>query len=554
MRLSGNPFSADPLADDDGDNLTNLDEVQIFTDPTDPDTDDDGLNDGEEVLAGTDPLVPDSMPPVASITSPSPGTEVVGGDPITVTVDASDDGRVVRVDFLVDAVVLSSDFFEPYQRTLAVPVGVSEVTLGATATDTNGNVGAAPDVVISVIPDPLTTVVGRVVDNSGTGIGGVRVQSFGRASVTQADGSFTISDVPTIEGDIVVTAIGDAESGLSPPVAPVRGGVTDVGTIRLGPGGAVSGTVLESDGVTPVVGAQVVARVFETGDVLRQGLTSGDGTYTLGGLPTGDYIVEVDARDQGFLLECYRNDVSCDNPRRVSVVAPDDTPGIDFTLRAAGSISGAVVLADGGTPLADVPIEVRDFDTLDLIGTTTTAADGTYLIIGLPTDTYRVDADSAAYGFPRQCYRDDLSCENPTKVFVFSGSAKENVDFTFGLGSISGSVYESDGVTTVGGAFVVAWVFDAIQIGDIDFTESDGTFVLTGLIPGDYRVEVDAMDQGFVEECYRDDLQCQNPTRVPVVAGWSRSISTSPSRWAAPSRGRCMRQMASRRLRACRCL
>ncbi len=44
-------------SDDDG--LGDGEEVDLGTDPLDPDTDDDGFSDGEEVDAGTDPLDPD---------------------------------------------------------------------------------------------------------------------------------------------------------------------------------------------------------------------------------------------------------------------------------------------------------------------------------------------------------------------------------------------------------------------------------------------------------------------------------------------------------------
>jgi hypothetical protein len=50
-----------PLADPDGDGITNEQEEQWGTDPNDPDSDDDGLLDGKEILTtGSDPLNPDT--------------------------------------------------------------------------------------------------------------------------------------------------------------------------------------------------------------------------------------------------------------------------------------------------------------------------------------------------------------------------------------------------------------------------------------------------------------------------------------------------------------
>ncbi len=62
-----NVHGTDPLdpcddlgGDCDGDGLSNEVEVQIGTDPTDPDSDDDGVDDGVEVFNGSDPLDDDS--------------------------------------------------------------------------------------------------------------------------------------------------------------------------------------------------------------------------------------------------------------------------------------------------------------------------------------------------------------------------------------------------------------------------------------------------------------------------------------------------------------
>lgn len=51
-------------SDDDGDGLSNQEEILVGTSPTNPDTDADGVLDGEEVSEGSDPLDPTSFPSV----------------------------------------------------------------------------------------------------------------------------------------------------------------------------------------------------------------------------------------------------------------------------------------------------------------------------------------------------------------------------------------------------------------------------------------------------------------------------------------------------------
>ena len=53
--------------------------------------------------------------------------------------------------------------------------GVSTLTIGARATDVNGAIGNAPDVVVNVVPDPGTTAVGLAVDGTGQPVAGATV-------------------------------------------------------------------------------------------------------------------------------------------------------------------------------------------------------------------------------------------------------------------------------------------------------------------------------------------------------------------------------------------
>ncbi len=196
------------------------------------------------------------IPPTVEIIAPQPSDTVIEGSTLPVTVEASDDIAVVSVDFLVDGTVVSTDTTVPYQFSLTVPLGISDLKLEANATDLGGNVGEAPEVPISVIPDPLTTVVGTVVDENGNPVSGATATTVNSLSdTTSSDGSFSISNVPTVQGNIRVTAtavVGTTElTGRSSSFPPVSDGTTDVGQIEVREFNA--GTALQFDGIDDLV-------------------------------------------------------------------------------------------------------------------------------------------------------------------------------------------------------------------------------------------------------------------------------------------------------------
>lgn len=181
------------------------------------------------------------IPPQASITSPVAGSTVIQGARLPITVNATDDVAVAAVNFLVNGQVVFTATSSPYQFNFTVPLNTTSLTLGATAVDLGGNIGTAQNVKVSVIPDPGTTVVGRVLDTNKNPIGGATVTSTGgKSSTTASDGTFSISGVPTVLGPVNVTAtatIGTAtRGGISASVQPVSGGTTNVGDIIIGQG------------------------------------------------------------------------------------------------------------------------------------------------------------------------------------------------------------------------------------------------------------------------------------------------------------------------------
>jgi YVTN family beta-propeller protein len=179
--------------------------------------------------------------PTASITSPTAGSTVIQGSTLPITVNATDDVAVAAVNFLVNGQVVFTATSAPYQFNFTVPLNVTSLTISATAVDLGGNIGTAPNVLITVIPDPGTTVIGRVLNKTQNPVSGATVTTNGgKSATTGVDGRFSISGVPTVQGNISVRAVGAVNgtsvSGSSASFAPVAGGTTDVGNIVLGGG------------------------------------------------------------------------------------------------------------------------------------------------------------------------------------------------------------------------------------------------------------------------------------------------------------------------------
>ena len=182
------------------------------------------------------------IPPTASITSPAPGTNFIVGTPIQVQVAATDDVRVAAVNFLVNGSVAFTATSAPFQFTFTAPQTTGTLTLGAVAVDLGGNIGSAQDVQVNIIPDPGTNVTGRVVDVNQIPVPAAAVSVDPQHTATTAvDGTFSIPNVPTVNGNIVVRASAVVNGvnlvGTSVPTPPVPAGTTNVGDIVLRVGG-----------------------------------------------------------------------------------------------------------------------------------------------------------------------------------------------------------------------------------------------------------------------------------------------------------------------------
>lgn len=91
----------------------------------------------------------DTTPPVVSVTAPANGATVSGTVPVTVT--ATDNIGVTRVEFVRDGTLFATDTTSPYSTSLnTTTVANGSHTLGARAFDAAGNIGTATNITVTV--------------------------------------------------------------------------------------------------------------------------------------------------------------------------------------------------------------------------------------------------------------------------------------------------------------------------------------------------------------------------------------------------------------------
>jgi hypothetical protein len=102
-----------------------------------------------------------------TLLAPRSGTTLVEGQTMTVRADVTRVFDPATVVFSVNGRAFETDTSSPYELTFTVPAGQRTLVFGASARSLSGQRAEAPAVSVSVDPDPLTTITGRVVDAAG---------------------------------------------------------------------------------------------------------------------------------------------------------------------------------------------------------------------------------------------------------------------------------------------------------------------------------------------------------------------------------------------------
>ena len=183
--------------------------------------------------------------------------------------------------------------------------------------------------------------------------------------------------------------------------------------------GAISGTVKDSNGVTPINDITVTAMIWDEPSQFLQtvkwGVTGTDGTYTITDLPEGTYyIMFSDYKFYEYIEEGYIDEVPFDFGARnskipVTVTAGGTTSNIDAQLKPGGRITGKVLDSISLVPIANIFVSAWTWDGTEFHYAYgfDTDINGDYILGGLPVDDdYYINfsSDYSNQLYPEQGY------------------------------------------------------------------------------------------------------------------------------------------------------
>jgi hypothetical protein len=387
-------------------------------------------------------------------------------------------------------------------------------------------------------PTRVPSLSGRVTDAAtGQGIAGATIEAglatqlsefrWAYSATTASDGSYAMFGLPAGDYIVRITASGYAWEYWDNATLFTKATVTKVSSGATTPsidfvlteGGSISGHIYQSDGVTPIEGAQVfVESPVQDGaaDTCFSAITDAEGAYKIEGLSLGNFKVRAEAPDragpryyngaEGVYGICSAADVM--------VTPPATTSDVDISLQPGGSISGHVYRSDGITPVGVYLVAEGTDVPCTSYGTHSNSQTGYYIIRGLPPGHYKLltpGVTGSGGGF----YDSKPDRSSADVVAVAQGEVVIEKDFVLQVGaSLRGHIYDEAG-EPISGAFVEADIAGGEWVGSGGNVPPSGSYEIY-LSTGDYKIC--AVASGYVAECYNDHYDRENADLVHVDA------------------------------------
>lgn len=276
-----------------------------------------------------------------------------------------------------------------------VPIGNFTVTAANPANGESGSVmnsisTAGESRVIDIKLTGLGTLNVTVVDASGNKIPNALVTiqdattlgTYQKGTANVA-GAITFTSVPAVP--LLVEAQDPATLLTGYADLTLAAGATVPVTVQLLPAGTISGKVVALDGVTPEAGVKVTTYGVETP---RSAITAADGSYAIGGLPLGSYLVS--ASDSTGAVRARSGYVNLQTNGAIVTV--------NLAFVGLGTVSGQVTLV-GGAAAPNEFVSLQSLNpTLGGFLSAETNSTGNYSISNVPTGAFVATVEDFSLG------------------------------------------------------------------------------------------------------------------------------------------------------------
>lgn len=304
------------------------------------------------------------------------------------------------------------------------------------------------------------------------------------------------------------------------PVEVADGTVVGAVDFALLPAAKISGRVIDAGTGASLTG--IFVQAFDwTGDWRAYAAeTDAEGSFTIGGLDPGAYRIQAWDWSNVFSPEWYEDKADYDSADPVAVSAGQTTGGLVMRLDRAGSLSGTVVDALTGTPLADVSLYAWSVDGANgTMGWGWSGSDGSFTVSGLPTGSYILYAYDFSGGYVPTYYDGVTVLDAATPLAVTTGHDTGGIRMRMVMGgAINGHVRDARNGAPIPDAFLTA-VDGAGNWSGFGFSAADGSYTVTGLFTGDYYLHAQEGSGAFAPKWYSNADRFEDATAVPVVEG-----------------------------------
>lgn len=387
------------------------------------------------------------------------------------------------------------------------------------------------------MPVALPSAMGTVVDMLGDPIEGVEVVGWRYSSAeatwlalstmqTAADGSFLLRGL----GDgAAIASFSDpfgryaaeywsdktnADNADTYFVSTVD--TTDLGVVALADlPVSISGTVTSADTSAALAGVDVTCWTYDPvlADYMVERWTqsAADGSYELRGLVDGDHFVSFEDPSGDYLAQWYDGAAEFVDALAVSTAAGSPVAGVDAVMQPApafGSLAGTVTAAVDGAAVEGASVVAYGWNPVAIewqaVASVSSAADGSYVLTGLPAGNYRVKAGDGGVNHRDRYFADASTLASATDVAV-----PENATATAGIAlplwaHVSGVVTDEGTGAPLEGVSVTLYrsVGGVLEVFDFTDTAADGSYGFYRLPSDVYVVEFFDPTDAYAPEYY----------------------------------------------------